>query len=94
MKEDNFSKQDIYNIGFAVIDAVRDYDVTFEDIIDAIQVYAEWQELIGNASLEDTLWMDDGTPMSPSLTRYLYHKLYCFDEDEFNYDNEEDQDNE
>ena len=76
MKEDNFSKQDIYNIGFAVVDAVRDYVVTYEDIIDAIQVYAEWQELIGEASLYDTLWMDDGTPMSPSLTRYLYHKLY------------------
>ena len=92
MKEDNFSKQDIYNIGFAVIDAVRDYAVTYEDIIDAIQVYAEWQELIGGASLYDTLWMDDGTPMSPSLTRYLYHKLYCLDEDI--YDDEEDQDDE
>ena len=92
MKEDNFSKQDIYNIGFTVVDAVRDYAVTYEDIIDAIQVYAEWQELIGGASLEDTLWMDDGTPMSPSLTRYLYHKLYCLDEDI--YDDEEDQDNE
>lgn len=92
MKEDNFSKQDIYNIGFAVIDAVRDYAVTCEDIIDAIQVYAEWQELIGEASLYDTLWMDDGTPMSPSLTRYLYHKLYCLDEDI--YDDEEDQDDE
>ncbi len=92
MKEDNFSKQDIYNIGLTVIDAVRDYAVTYEDIIDAIQVYAEWQELIGGASLEDTLWMDDGTPMSPSLTRYLYHKLYCLDEDI--YDDEEDQDNE
>lgn len=92
MKEDNFSKQDIYSIGFAVIDAVRDYAVTYEDIINAIQVYAEWQELIGGASLEDTLWMDDGTPMSPSLTRYLYHKLYCLDEDI--YDDEEDQDNE
>lgn len=41
MKEDNFSKQDIYNIGFAVVDAARDYDVTYEDILDAIQVYAE-----------------------------------------------------
>lgn len=92
MKEDNFSKQDIYNIGFAVIDAMRDYAVTYEDIIDAIQVYAEWQELIGEASLYDTLWMDDGTPMSPSLTRYLYHKLYCLDEDI--YDDEEDQDDE
>ena len=92
MKEDNFAKQDIYNIGFVVIDAVRDYAVTYEDIIDAIQVYAEWQELIGDASLEDTLWMEDDTPMSPSLTRYLYHKLYCLDEDI--YDDEEDQDNE
>ena len=42
--------------------------------------------------LEDTLWMEDDTPMSPSLTRYLYHKLYCLDEDI--YDDEEDQDNE
>lgn len=41
MKESDFSKQDIYNIGFAVADAVRDYDVTYEDILDAIQVYAE-----------------------------------------------------
>lgn len=55
MKEENFSKQDIYNIGFAVVDAVRDYAVTYEDLIDAIQVYAEWQELIGGASLYDTL---------------------------------------
>ena len=93
MKEENFSKQDIYNIGFAVVDAVRDYDVTYEDIIDAIQVYAEWQELIGDASLYDTLWMEDQTPMSPSLTRYLYHKLYCLD-DEIYDDNEEDGDNE
>lgn len=92
MKEDNFSKQDIYNIGFAVVDTVRDYAVTCEDIIDAIQVYAEWQELIGDASLEDTLWMEDDTPMSPSLTRYLYHKLYCLDEDI--YDDEEVQDDE
>lgn len=92
MKEDSFSKQDIYNIGFAVVDAVRDYAVTYEDIIDAIQVYAEWQELIGDASLYDTLWMDDGTPMSPSLTRYLYHKLYSLDEDI--YEDEEDRDNE
>lgn len=91
MKEENFSKQDIYNIGFSVVDAVRDYDVTFENIIDAIQVYAEWQELIGNASLYDTLWMDDGTPMSPSLTRYLYHKLYGLEEYE---NNEEDYDDE
>ena len=42
MKEE-FSKQDIFNIGFAVVDAVRDYSVTVEDIIDAIQVYADWQ---------------------------------------------------
>ena len=92
MKEDNFSKQDIYNIGFTVVEAIRDYAVTYEDIIDAIQIYAEWQELIGGASLYDTLWMDDGTPMSPSLTRYLYHKLYCLDEDI--YDDEEVQDDE
>ena len=89
MKEYNFSKQDIYNIGFAVVDAMRDYAVTYEDIIDAIQVYAEWQELIGEASLYDTLWMDDGTPMSPSLTRYLYHKLYCLDDDIYNNDGED-----
>lgn len=92
MNEDNFSKQDIYNIGFAVVDAVRDYAVTCEDIIDAIQVYAEWQELIGEASLYDTLWMDDGTPMSPSLTRYLYHKLYGLEE--YDNDGEEDYDDE
>lgn len=93
MKEENFSKQDIYNIGFAVVDAVRDYDVTYENIIDAIQVYAEWQELIGDASLYDTLWMEDGTPMVPSLTRYLYHKLYCLGDDIYD-DNEEDGDDE
>lgn len=87
MKEENFSKHDIYNIGFAVINAVRDYNVTYENIIDAIQVYAEWQELIGDASLYDTLWMEDDTPMSPSLTRYLYHKLYGLEEYE---NNEED----
>lgn len=90
MKEENFSKQDIYNIGFAVIDAVRDYRVTYEDIMDAIQVYAEWQELIGGASLYDTLWMEDGTPMSPSLTRYLYHQMYglsdVYENDEENSD--------
>ena len=27
MKEEEFSKQDIFNIGFAVVDAVRDYSV-------------------------------------------------------------------
>ena len=93
MKEDNFSKQDIYNIGLAVVDTVRDYDVTYENIIDAIQVYAEGQELIGDASLYDTLWMEDGTPMAPSLTRYLYHKLYCPGDDIYD-DNEEDGDDE
>lgn len=93
MKEEDFSKQDIYNIGFAIVDAVRDYAVTYEDIIDAIQVYAEWQELIGGASLYDTLWMEDGTPMAPSLTRYLYHKLYCLSDDIYD-DNEEDGDDE
>lgn len=87
MKEDNFSKQDIYDIGFAVINAVRDYNVSYENIIDAIQVYAEWQELIGDDSLYDTLWMEDGTPMTPSFTRYLYHKLYGLEEYE---NNEED----
>ena len=87
MKEENFSKQDIYNIGFAVINAVRDYNVTYENIMDAIQVYAEWQELIGDASLYDTLWMEDDTQMSPSLPRYLYHKLYGLEEYE---NNEED----
>ena len=92
MTEETFSKQDIYNIGFAVVDAVRDYDVTFEDIIDAIQVYSEWQELIGDASLYDTLWMEDGTPLSPSLTRYLYHTLYCLDDNY--YEDEEDGDDE
>lgn len=90
MKEESFSKQDIYNIGFAVVDAVRDYRVTYEDIVDAIQVYAEWQELIGGASLYDTLWMEDGTPMSPSLTRYLYHQMYglsdVYENDEENND--------
>lgn len=88
MKEDNFSKQDIYNIGFTVVEAMRDYAVAYEDIIDAIQIYAEWQELIGDASLYDTLWMDDGTPMSPSLTRYLYCKLYGLKE----YDNNDEED--
>ena len=87
MKEESFSKQDIYNIGFAVINAVRDYNVSYENIIDAIQVYAEWQELIGDDSLYDTLWMEDGTPMTPSFTRYLYHKLYGLEEYE---NNEED----
>lgn len=91
MKEENFSKQDIYNIGFTIVDAVRDYAVTYKDIIDAIQVYAEWQEMIGGASLYDTLWMEDGTPMAPSLTRYLYHKLYGLEEYE---NNEEDYDDE
>ena len=87
MKEE-FSKQDIFNIGFAV----RDYSVTVEDIIDAIQVYADWQEVIGDASLYDTLWMEDCTPMSPSLTRYLYHKLYGLEE--YDNDSEEDYGNE
>nr|DAG43499.1 MAG TPA: hypothetical protein [Caudoviricetes sp.] len=83
MKEE-FSKQDIFDIGFAVVDAVRNYSITIEDIIDAIQVYAEWQEIIGDASLYDTLWMEDCTPMSPSLTRYLYHKLYGLEESDYN----------
>lgn len=91
MKEESFSKQDIYNIGFAVVDAVRDYRVTYEDIMDAIQVYAEWQELIGGASLYDTLWMEDGTPMSPSLTRYLYHQMYGLSDV---YENDEENDDE
>lgn len=91
MKEESFSKQDIYNIGFAVVDAVRDYRVTYEDIMNAIQVYAEWQELIGGASLYDTLWMEDGTPMSPSLTRYLYHQMYGLSDV---YENDEENDDE
>ena len=77
MKEE-FSKQDIFNIGFAVVDAVRDYSVTVE--------------VIGDASLYDTLWMEDCTPMSPSLTRYLYHKLYGLEE--YDNDSEEDYGNE
>nr|DAG39233.1 MAG TPA: hypothetical protein [Caudoviricetes sp.] len=35
--------------------------------------------------------MEDGTPMSPSLTRYLFHEMYC--PDDYGYD-EEDGDNE
>lgn len=65
----------------------NNYPVTVDELIYAMQVYAEWQELIGDASLYDTLWMEDGTPMSPSLTRYLYHKLYGLEEYE---NNEED----
>lgn len=91
MKEDNFSKQDIYDIGFAVINAVRDYNVSYENIIDAIQVYAEWQELIGDDSLYDTLWMEDGTPMTPSFTRYLYHQMYGLSDV---YENDEENDDE
>ena len=87
MKEEEFSKQDIFNIGFAVVDAVRDYSVTVDNIIDAIQVYADWQEVIGDASLYDTLWMEDYTPMSPSLTRYLFHEMYC--PDDYGYDEED-----
>ena len=54
----------------------------------AIIVSADWQEVIGDASLYDTLWMEDYTPMSPSLTRYLYHKLYGLEE----YDNDGEED--
>lgn len=94
MKEENFTKQDIYNIGLTIVNTTCDYDVTVEDILNAVQVYAEWQELIGDASLYDTLWMEDGTPMSPSLTRYLYHKLYGLDDYSYDSDIEEDGDDE
>lgn len=54
----------------------NNYPVTVEELIYAMQVYAEWQENVCDADLEETLWMDDGTPMTPALTRYLYHQMY------------------
>lgn len=70
----------------------NNYPVTVEELICAMQVYAEWQENVCDASLEETLWMEDGTPMTPALTRYLYHHMYGLDDMYEN--NEEDDDNE
>lgn len=77
----------------SIIDILRNYTVTPEELLNAMHVYAEWQENVGLASLEDTLWMEDSTPMTPDLTRYLYHQLYgmgdvgyCADSEDDEYD--------
>lgn len=79
-------KNQIYH---SVIDIISTYSITWDELLEAMQVYAEWQENVGLADLNETLWMDDGTPMTPSLTRYLYHQMYglsdaydCDDSDE------------
>ena len=66
----------------------NNYPVTIEELIYAMQVYAEQKENVCDASLEDTLWMEDGTPMTPALTRHLYYQLYNL-EDIYNEDEED-----
>ena len=93
MKEDTqLTMNDFITLGSEVYEIVNNYPITVEDLISVMQVYAEWQENVYGASLEDTLWMEDGTPMVPSLTRYLYHQMYglsdLYDSDEEDEDNE------
>lgn len=84
-------KNQIYH---SVIDIISTYSITWDELVEAMKVYAEWQENVGLADLSETLWMDDGTPMTPDLTRYLYHQMYGLsdvygdsdDEEDGNYD--------
>ena len=88
------SMGNLMELGSVAYNILSNYGVTFEELINALQIYAEWQENVGLADLNETLWMDDGTPMTPSLTRYLYHQMYGLsdvyddsaDEEDGNYD--------
>lgn len=75
----------------SIMHILRNYPISPDELLNAMQIYAEWQENVGLADLEDTLWMDDGTPMTPDLTRYLYHQMYGLSDI---YGDEEDEDNE
>lgn len=91
MKEDTqYVMNEFLTLGQAAYDIIKSYPITVEELINAMQVYAEWQENVCDASLEDTLWMDDGTPMTPSLTRYLYHQMYGLSDVYSDSDDEED----
>lgn len=75
----------------SIMDILRNYPVSPDELLSAMQTYAEWQENVGLADLSETLWMDDGTPMTPDLTRYLYHQMYGLSDI---YDSEEGEDDE
>lgn len=85
--------KDILELMSKAYEIANNYPVTVKELVYAMQVYAEWQENVCEASLEETLWMEDGTPMTPELTRHLYYNLYGLD-DIYNNSDEEDGDNE
>ena len=69
----------------SIIDA---YNLTLTELSQVIALYAEWRDLTIDANLEDTLYMEDGTPLTPALTRYLYHQMYGL-LDMYDYDEED-----
>lgn len=82
---------DILELMSKAYEIANNYSVSVVELIHAMEVYAEWQDLVGEASLEDTLCMEDGTPMTPELTRYLYHQMYGLSDV---YENDEENDDE
>lgn len=93
MKDDkpNFTPNDLLKIGGVVLDILKNYSITVNELINSMQVYAEWKDVAFDATLEETLQMEDGTPMTPALTRYLYHQMYGLSD---LYEDEEDGDDE
>lgn len=65
------------------------YGLTLSELLHVASIYAEWQDLTGIDNLEETLYMEDNTPMTPSLTQHLYHQMYNLF-DIYDYDDEED----
>lgn len=58
MKDDkpNFTMNDFFRLGDAVVDILKQYPATtVDELINSMQVYAEWQENALNESLEETL---------------------------------------
>lgn len=64
------------------------YNLTLTELSRVIAVYAEWRDLTIDVDLEDTLYMEDGTPLTPALTQYLYHQMYGL-LDMYDYDEED-----
>lgn len=57
MKDDkpNFTPYDLLKIGGVVLDILKNYSVTVNELINSMQVYAEWKDLAFDATLEETL---------------------------------------
>ncbi len=64
------------------------YNLTLTELSQVIAVYAEWRDLTIDVDLEDTLYMEDGTPLTPALTQYLYRQMYGL-LDMYDYDEED-----